>query len=416
MKKVISVLLTAALSLFGLVGCGSSQGSFSTLSASTFANASGVSANAGSVQNIADIQTADLEFSNLSDPQLQRYVEDAVYADLVDQLDSDEYFVENVEVTYVSKEYLDELAYNTQSNIYFGYTLAELEDAFQGQKYIFTLGDDGQTTVKVFEGYDDTYDQVIRNIAIGSSVILVCVTISVVTGGAGIPAASMIFAASAKTGTIVALSSGVISGSAAAIFKGIETGDMDEAVKAGVLAGSEEFMWGAIGGAVTGGAGEAVVLHGATANGLTMNQVAAIQKESKYPLDVIKQFSTMEQYEVCKNAGLTPKMINGQTALIRDIDLSFVDDMGRTNLERMQEGLAARDPATGEAYELHHIGQQVDSTLAILSQEEHRLEDSYKIWHKLTESEVHAAGNNWGTQREEFWQSMYDAYTKGGSL
>lgn len=407
MKRVVSIVLTAALSLFGLAGCGASQPSSSAASAST--SSSTVAAEAGSVQKVAEIQTADLKFNNLSDTELQRYIEDAVYADLVDKLDTDKYFVENVQATYISKEYLDELAYNSQANIYFGYTLAELEDAFQGERYIFTLGDDGKTTVKVFEGYDDTYDQVIRNVAIGSGVILVCVTISAVTGGAGIPAASMIFAASAKTGAIAALSSGVISGGAAAIFKGIETGDMDEAVKAGALAGSEGFMWGAIGGAVAGGAGEAVALHGAAANGLTMNQVAAIQKESKYPLDVIKQFSNMEQYEICKNAGLTPKMVNGQTALIRDIDLNFVDDMGRTNLERMREGLAALDPATGEAYELHHVGQQVDSTLAILSQEEHRLGDSYKILHELTESEVHAAGNNWDAQRKAFWEFMAQA-------
>ena len=38
----------------------------------------------------------------------------------------------------------------------------------------------------------------------GSGVILVCVTVSVVTGGAGAPAVSMIFAASAKSGAIFA--------------------------------------------------------------------------------------------------------------------------------------------------------------------------------------------------------------------
>ncbi len=360
---------------------------------------------AGSASKVADIQRDDLEFGDLSDSDLQRYVEDAVYSDLVDSLDSDDYFVENVETTYISKEYLDEVAYNSQANVCFGYTLEELEDAFQGQKYIFTLGEDGQTTVTAFEGYNDTFGQVMRNVAIGSGVILVCVTVSAVTAGAGMPAISMIFAASAETGTVFALETGALSGAAAAICKGIETGSVNEAVTAGAVAASEGFMWGAIGGALAGGATEALALHGATAGGLTMNEVATIQKESKYPLDVIKQFNSMEQYEVCKEAGLVSKMVDGKTALIRNIDLNFKDDLGRTNLERMKSGLAALDPLTGEAYELHHIGQQADSTLAILTQAEHRLGDSYKIWHKLAESDV-SHGAEWAAQRTAFWKDL----------
>ncbi len=397
MRRTVALILALVMAMSGLTGCASSGAQDSGL---TEAGAS------GSVDKIATIQTADLKFDDLSDPDLQRYVADAVYSDLVQRIDSDEYYIENVETTYISKEYLEELSYNTQSNIYFGYTLAELDEAFGDERYIFTLGDDGQTVVKAFEDYDDTYDQVVRNVAVGTGVILVCVTISAVTAGAGMPAASMIFATSAKTGAVVALSSGVISGASAAIFKGIETGDMDEALKAGALSGSGGFIWGAIGGALSGGVGEASVLKGATAGSLTMNEVAAIQKESGIPLDVLKQLNNTEQYEIIKNAGLTPKMVNGKTALVRDIDLGFTDEMGRTNLERMKEGLAALDPATGKAYELHHIGQQVDSTLAILTQEEHRLGGNSKIWHKLTKSDVHAEGNNWDAQRKAFWEYM----------
>lgn len=397
MKGAVALILTIVMALSGLPGCASSGSKASEASA----NDSG-----GSVDKVATIQTADLDFDGLSDPDLQRYVADAVYADLVQKIDSDEYFVENVETSYVSQEYLDELVYNTKANIYFGYTLAELEEAFQGERYVFTLGDNGETVVKAFEDYDDTYDQVVRNVAVGTGVILVCVTISAVTGGAGAPAASMIFAASAKTGAIAALSSGVISGASAAMFEGIQTGDMDSAVKAGVTKGSEGFMWGAIVGSLSGGAATATKLHGATAGGLTMNEAAIVQKESGIPLDVIKQLNDTDQYEIIKNAGLKPKMVNGKTALIRDIDLNFTDEMGRTNLERMREGLAALDPATGESYELHHIGQQADSTLAILTREEHRLGGNSKIWHKLTESDVHAEGDSWDAQRKAFWEYM----------
>lgn len=162
------------------------------------------------------------EFSDLNDVNLLPYLEDSIYSELVTALNSEDYFVENVNAIYISKEYLEEVAYNSQENIYFGYTLSELDSYFQGTRYVFTLGDDGQTVVTEFQKYDDTYDQILKNVAIGTGVILVCVTVSIVTYGAGAPAVSMIFAASAKTGTIMALSSGVFSGVSAGVVKGIE--------------------------------------------------------------------------------------------------------------------------------------------------------------------------------------------------
>ena len=350
-----------------------------------------------------------LGFVSLNDNNLLRYTEDVIYDELVNQLDNETFFVENIESVFVSKDYLDNLAYNSQENVYFGYKLSELDKVFQGQQYIFTLGDDGQTTVRAFEKYDDTFDKVVRNVAIGSGVILICVTVSIVTSGVGASAVAMVFAASAKSATTFALSSGLISGVAAGVVEGIQTKDFDKALKAAALKGSEGFKWGAFTGAITGGVSEVIALKGATLNGLTMNEAAVIQKESKYPIDVIKQFSSMEQYEVCKEAGLTAKVINGKTALIRNIDINYVDKAtGLTNLERMKMGLAALDP-NGNAYELHHIGQHADSTLAILTKEEHRLGDSYQIWHVLEgESEIDRAA--FAKIREAFWQSLSKSF------
>ena len=103
-----------------------------------------------SVDTTSEEYVNSLGFTSLDDPDLLRYVEDTVYADLVSQLDSENYFVENVEAVYISKEYLDELAYNSQENIYFGYRLSDLQDAFQGDKFIFTHGENGQTDVIPF--------------------------------------------------------------------------------------------------------------------------------------------------------------------------------------------------------------------------------------------------------------------------
>lgn len=314
----------------------------------------------------------DITIKGLDDEALLEYVEDNVYSTLVSQLDSDDYFVEYVDAVYYPKEYIEALASNTQPNVYFGYTAAELNEQFQGTKYVFTLGENGQTVVVPMETVsDEVYVKAMEDVIIGSGVILVCVTVSIVASPAA-PAVSMIFAASATTGTTFALESGTISFFAAAIAKGYETESLEQAFKAGVEAGGEGFKWGAIIGSAVGGGKEAIALKGATVNGLTMNEVARIQQESGYPLSIIKQFHTVEEYTVFKNAGLQAEMIGGKLTLVRpDIDLyNVLDEYGQNNYARLTQGLNPID-ATGKPFEWHHIGQNNNATLALLTSTEH---------------------------------------------
>lgn len=193
------------------------------------------------------------EFYGLNDPELLQYIEDSTYVSLVNEFDSEDYIIEDVEAIYISQEYIDELVYNSKNNIWFGYTLEEVESRFEGVPYVFALGDDGKTVVKEFEKYDDTFEKILKNVAIGTGVILVCVTVSVVSGGAGAPVVSMIFASAAKTGTIVALENAAIGGVFSGAVTGIQTKDWDEALKAAALGASDGYKWGAIFGAVSGG-------------------------------------------------------------------------------------------------------------------------------------------------------------------
>lgn len=316
----------------------------------------------------------EIKFTGMADETLLPYIEDTVYTQLVKDLDSTEYYIESVSAVYVSQEYLQEVAYNSQTNVFFGYSLAELDEYFEGTRYVFTLGEDGQTTVEPLQVVEDTtYEQILKNVAIGTGVILVCVTVSAVTAGAGAPAVSMIFAVAAKTGATCALSGTVISGVTSAVVKGYQTGDINEALKAGALGASQGYKWGAISGALAGGAGEAWGLYSATGNGLTMNEVATIQHESGYPLSIIKQFHTVEEYTVFKNAGLQAEMLGGKLALVRsDVDLyNVVDEFGRNNFTRMSQGLNPID-ASGKVFQWHHIGQNNDATLALLTADEHK--------------------------------------------
>ena len=346
------------------------------------------------------------EFDSLSDENLLLEVENLVYRETIEALDSEEYVVENVSAVYISKEYLEEAAFNSQSNVYFGYTLAELDEIFQGTRYIFTLGDDGTTAVQELQVVDDhTAETMLRNIAIGTGVILVCVTVSVVSAGAGAPAVSIIFAASATTAKTMAVSSAAFGGISAGVVRGIETGDFDEAMEAAALGTTEGFKWGAVSGAVIGGGSEAFLLKSATKSGLTMNEVALIQKESNLPMDVISQFHSMKEYLVYKEAGLKPVIVNGRVALVQDIDLNYVSELSDgtkvTNLERMQRGFAPIEPATGKAYELHHIGQKADGTLAVLTRDQHRKNASI-LNQPGKASEIDRLG--FGNTRKDFWE------------
>ena len=282
MKKILAFVLVLALILTGCSSTGKSTSS-SIASESGQGNETIEETEKSSVEAESDkteesaaesdsttptadtaLATEEVNFTSLNDPKLLQYVEDSVYSDLVAEFASEDYIIENVQATYVSKEYLEEISYNSQANIFFGYTLAELDAQFQGTRYIFTLGDDGTTVVQPFEGYDDTYEKVLKNVAIGTGVILVCVTVSVVTGGAGLAPVSMVFAASAKTATSFAISGTLFGGVSAGIVEGIRTKDFDKALKAAAVGGSEGFKWGAFSGALVGGATELSAIHRAS--------------------------------------------------------------------------------------------------------------------------------------------------------
>lgn len=300
MKKIFAMILSAALLL---TSCGRAaeesivtDNSDDTLATTTLismdtasheAETSTVSTTAFQVQH-ESVQVENLGFTSLNDPNLLQYINDTVYSDLEQNFANDDWVIDNVSCVYKSKEYLDNLAFNSKENVYFGYTLSELEDQFEGKKFVFTVNDAGETTYKEFEAYDDTYDKVVRNVAIGTGVILICVTVSVATGGT----ASVILAASAKTAATMALSSGAISGISQALITGIQTKDFDQTVKAAALKASEGFMWGAITGAVAGGVSEAFKAKTAAASSGVIKDIPSPRESELFALE---QYGGSEQ-------------------------------------------------------------------------------------------------------------------------
>lgn len=335
------------------------------------------------------------EFRGMNDPSLLSYMEDALYDGLLTALDGGDYAVEDVRAVYISQEYLDELAYNSQANLFFGYTIAELDAQFGGMRYVFMLDEHNETGVKPFEAHeDDTYTRVLKNVAIGAGVILICVTVSVLSAP-GAPAVSLIFACAAETGTALAMKGGAMGFLSAGVLTYLQTGNLEKAFDAGLLKGSEGFKWGAIGGSLMGSAAMTMYLSDLRQSTVfNLNEIALIQQDGRYSLDFIRSLRSMDEYNIYKNAGLVERRLEtGERVLLPEgFNFDFVDPHTKmTNLELMANGYNPVD-AKGIKYEWHHVGQKTDSPLALLTRAQHH--DNHGILHPSGElSEVHTPGN-----------------------
>jgi hypothetical protein len=243
-------------------------------------------------------------YSDPSDPDFLTLTSNAVEEGLEGQIDSSQYYVEGVTARYISQEYLDELAYNSQSNIYFGYTLAELDEQFQGTRYVFGLGEDGQTEVHEFEAYTDEFaqmaGQIAGDVAVGTGVIMLCAVLAPVTAslGAATPVVAFFYLAASEAPAI-ALESAVLGAALSGVITGVSTGSVTDGLKSAAVGAGEGFKWGAILGAVSGGA-EGASLATKIINKKTSLATRVVSETSKTTRSVIL---TAEEAEAGVQAG-----------------------------------------------------------------------------------------------------------------
>jgi hypothetical protein len=132
-----------------------------------------------------------------------------------------------------------------------------------------------------------------------------------------------------------------------------------------------------------------------------------IQEKSPYSDTINDKIRTEDELGVYTESGLEEAVINDNPVLIdNSIDIGLIDDMGRTNLERMEKGLAPLD-ANGEPYNLHHIGQKMDSPLAELKNGTHKSEYSTLHDTSIKESDIDRQAFN--KQRAEHWKARAEA-------
>lgn len=126
--------------------------------------------------------------------------------------------------------------------------------------------------------------------------------------------------------------------------------------------------------------------------------------DKDYPDAVLDAIGSEAEARIYENAELEPAVVNGNDALIRtDIDYDKQDEMGDSNLDRMNKG---KPPlaADNKPVELHHIGQKPDAPLAELTCAEHRQDGNDNILHnKLKESEIDRADFN--EVRKDYWKA-----------
>ena len=130
-------------------------------------------------------------------------------------------------------------------------------------------------------------------------------------------------------------------------------------------------------------------------------------EEQGWPKKILDSIGSEAEAAIYENAPLEPGQVNGKDVLLRtDIDYDKVDIFGRSNLERMQLGLAPLD-SEGKPIELHHIGQKQDSPLAELSRDEHRGKGNDNVLHnKLKESEIDR--EDFDKERQDHWKARAD--------
>lgn len=149
--------------------------------------------------------------------------------------------------------------------------------------------------------------------------------------------------------------------------------------------------------------------------GLTEEEKQELRETTGWSDNVIDYISSMEEAQIYIDADLKETEINGKAVLMRDdIDWEQKDEYGRTNKERVSEGLVPINK-NGENLELHHIGQKTYSPLAELTSAEHRQNGNSSILHDTSKRVSEIDRNDFGVERKEHWQERVKEYELGGN-
>ena len=167
----------------------------------------------------------NITFTGISDPALRDYLSEKITSLLGDTL-SEDMEVVSVETKYLSKEYLEELRYNSEMNVFFGYTAAELSEMLSGDMVYLTIDQDAEVSAQeVQEGEKKDYLQkLIQIVSDPRSIMLISVVLKKVHTGN--PIADVILSVCADTAEEYAASGDVLSSVVSGLSENISDPDV----------------------------------------------------------------------------------------------------------------------------------------------------------------------------------------------
>jgi len=128
-----------------------------------------------------------------------------------------------------------------------------------------------------------------------------------------------------------------------------------------------------------------------------------IKKETGWSDEIVNAINTPAEFNVLKRANLIETEIGGRRALIsKDINWRQIDEFGRTNLQRIENGLSPIAKDGNTKIELHHIGQGKDAPLAETTRAQHN-----EIPNINKESEIDRSV--WDKERKAYWKARAES-------
>ncbi|MBO5327694.1 MAG: hypothetical protein J6B04_00810 [Clostridia bacterium] len=255
LKVAIALILVLALSVVAGVGCINSANTYAPNGA--YLNGDNITPN-NSTQN--GIEQADAnggqgeEQSNYDGGQSEtqstaQSLKVAVKAGVLAAYP--EYKVDYVEYGYLSQEYVNELYYNSLTNVYYGFNYEEVASYMQNENWVFTVDESGQTVANKVVHTNSGLLDLVKNVAIGSGVVVVCAVLTCVTVSLAAPVACF-FVGAAKGAVVGGISGAAIGGAIGGAVKGVQTNSWEGALNGAASGALKGCSWGVLAGSMVG--------------------------------------------------------------------------------------------------------------------------------------------------------------------
>lgn len=239
------------------------------------------------------------------DEETLQQLKDQVYADISEELSTDEYLVQDVKVIYLTEEEVATMS--PEDKIYFGYSANGLNDVITSDMTVIDESEYGTIDVKSEKLLDkDDRTTVIKNLAIGTGIILVCVTVVCVTKDMEIDneVVTAFIELAPKAAALGAAGFATITGTVSGAIQYVKSKNLKESFRKLIVDGSKGFKWGAIIGTVY--AGASTFLSDFME---THNEKIPEFKESE--VDAAKKFKSIKEQVVFCGGVESPKAFSG---------------------------------------------------------------------------------------------------------